>query len=62
MILVVAGNAQAKIIDRDGFEVMECIKGDQYIHDMANTKVGLHGIYIYIYIYIYIILYIYMYI
>ncbi|KAK2177011.1 hypothetical protein NP493_624g01057 [Ridgeia piscesae] len=38
MILVVAGNAQAKIIDRDGFEVMECIKGDQYIHDMANTK------------------------
>ena len=38
-ILVVAGNAQAKIIDRDGFEVMECVKGDQYIADMAKTKV-----------------------
>ncbi|XP_053709793.1 WD repeat-containing protein 70 [Synchiropus splendidus] len=37
-ILVVAGNAQAKILNRDGFNVMECIKGDQYIVDMANTK------------------------
>lgn len=39
MILVVSGSSQAKVIDRDGFEVMECIKGDQYIVDMANTKV-----------------------
>ena len=39
MILVVSGNSQAKIIDRDGFEVMECIKGDQYIVDQASTKV-----------------------
>ncbi|TKS84471.1 WD repeat-containing protein 70 [Collichthys lucidus] len=31
-------NAQAKVLDRDGFNVMECIKGDQYIVDMANTK------------------------
>ncbi|KAM9679868.1 WD repeat-containing protein 70 isoform 2-T2 [Dama dama] len=38
MILVVSGSSQAKVIDRDGFEVMECIKGDQYIVDMANTK------------------------
>uniref|UniRef100_A0A3B3Q5B9 WD repeat-containing protein 70 n=1 Tax=Paramormyrops kingsleyae TaxID=1676925 RepID=A0A3B3Q5B9_9TELE len=38
VILVVAGNAQAKVLDRDGFQVMECIKGDQYIVDMANTK------------------------
>ncbi|XP_041505278.1 WD repeat-containing protein 70-like [Microtus oregoni] len=38
MILVVSGNSQAKVIDRDGLEVMECIKGDQYIVDMANTK------------------------
>ena len=30
---------QAKVIDRDGFEVLECVKGDQYIVDMANTKV-----------------------
>ncbi|XP_065285901.1 WD repeat-containing protein 70 [Dermacentor albipictus] len=36
--LVVSGNAQAKVLDRDGFEVMECIKGDQYITDMARTK------------------------
>ncbi|TNM91967.1 hypothetical protein fugu_018979 [Takifugu bimaculatus] len=33
-----SGNAQAKVLDRDGFNVMECIKGDQYIVDMANTK------------------------
>ncbi|XP_055886260.1 WD repeat-containing protein 70-like isoform X1 [Biomphalaria glabrata] len=37
-LLVVAGNAQAKIIDRDGFEVMECVKGDQYLVDQASTK------------------------
>ena len=39
MILVVAGNSQAKVVDRDGFEVLECPKGDQYIHDKAKTKV-----------------------
>ncbi|XP_029434454.1 WD repeat-containing protein 70 isoform X2 [Rhinatrema bivittatum] len=38
VILVVAGNSQAKVLDRDGFQVMECVKGDQYIVDMANTK------------------------
>ncbi|XP_074640598.1 WD repeat-containing protein 70-like [Tubulanus polymorphus] len=37
-ILVVAGNSQAKIIDRDGFEIMECPKGDQYLTDQARTK------------------------
>lgn len=37
-ILIAGGNAQAKVIDRDGFEKMECAKGDQYIRDMANTK------------------------
>lgn len=37
-ILVVSGAAQAKVLDRDGFEVIECIKGDQYISDMAKTK------------------------
>lgn len=37
-MLVVSGNAQAKVLDRDGFEVMECPKGDQYIADMAKTK------------------------
>ncbi|PKU40478.1 wd repeat-containing protein 70 [Limosa lapponica baueri] len=39
VILVVSGNSQAKVLDRDGFPVMECIKGDQYIVDMTNTKV-----------------------
>jgi len=38
VILVLSGNSQAKIIDRDAHEVMECIKGDQYIVDMASTK------------------------
>ncbi len=38
-ILVVAGNSQAKILDRDGFEKLECVKGDQYLVDMASTKV-----------------------
>nr|KAG5694209.1 hypothetical protein BaRGS_027185 [Batillaria attramentaria] len=40
VILVVAGNAQAKIIDRDGFEKCECVKGDQYLVDPASTKDG----------------------
>lgn len=38
MVLVVAGNAQAKVLDRDGFEKLECVKGDQYIADMSRTK------------------------
>lgn len=38
VVLIAAGNAQAKVIDRDGFEVLECVKGDQYIVDMVNTK------------------------
>ena len=43
-ILVCSGNAQAKILDRDGFEAMECVKGYQYIFDMAKTKVLLYCI------------------
>ena len=39
MILVVAGNSQAKVLDRDGHEKFECKKGDQYLNDMAQTKV-----------------------
>uniref|UniRef100_A0A1B0G7Q0 Uncharacterized protein n=1 Tax=Glossina morsitans morsitans TaxID=37546 RepID=A0A1B0G7Q0_GLOMM len=38
VILVISGNAQAKVLDRDGFEKMECVKGDQYISDMSQTK------------------------
>lgn len=37
-ILVVSGNSQAKVLDRDGIEKTECVKGDQYIADMAKTK------------------------
>ncbi|XP_060086401.1 WD repeat-containing protein 70-like [Ylistrum balloti] len=37
-ILVVSGNNKAKVLDRDGFEKMECAKGDPYLLDMANTK------------------------
>ncbi|XP_069704129.1 gastrulation defective protein 1 homolog [Periplaneta americana] len=38
VILVISGMSQAKVLDRDGFEVAECVKGDQYIADMAKTK------------------------
>ncbi|XP_058803768.1 gastrulation defective protein 1 homolog [Phymastichus coffea] len=38
MILVLSGSAQAKVLDRDGFEKCETVKGDQYISDMARTK------------------------
>lgn len=37
-ILVISGSAQAKIIDREGKNVLECVKGDQYIVDMSKTK------------------------
>lgn len=37
-ILVVSGTSQAKIIDREGKRVLECVKGDPYIVDMAKTK------------------------
>jgi len=37
-ILVISGTAQAKVTDRDGKVTLECVKGDQYIVDMARTK------------------------
>ena len=37
-ILVIASNAQPKIISRDGKELLECIKGDMYIKDMNQTR------------------------
>lgn len=45
MILVISGSAQAKVIDRDGFEKLECVKGDQYISDMAKTKGHIASLY-----------------
>ncbi|KAL1464103.1 hypothetical protein WDU94_003782 [Cyamophila willieti] len=37
-VLIVSGMCQAKIFDRDGSEILECVKGDQYIADLARTK------------------------
>lgn len=37
-ILVIAGNSQARVVDREGKKVLECVKGDPYIVDMAKTK------------------------
>ncbi|CAG8622128.1 8511_t:CDS:10 [Cetraspora pellucida] len=36
--LIISGTAQAKLYDRDGFEIEEYIKGDPYIRDMRNTS------------------------
>ena len=38
-ILIISGNSQARVIDKEGKKVLECVKGDQYIVDMARTKV-----------------------
>lgn len=38
LLLVISGAAQAKVLDRDGFEQMETVKGDMYINDQARTK------------------------
>ncbi|KAK6502628.1 hypothetical protein TWF506_003208 [Arthrobotrys conoides] len=37
-ILVIPACAQPKVFDRDGYEVVEFVKGDQYLRDMNNTK------------------------
>uniref|UniRef100_A0A1B6IFT2 Uncharacterized protein n=1 Tax=Homalodisca liturata TaxID=320908 RepID=A0A1B6IFT2_9HEMI len=37
-VLIVSGMSQAKVLDRDGHELIECVKGDQYVADMARTK------------------------
>lgn len=44
-ILVVASNSQAKVVDRDGFVVLECTRGDVYLVDMSKTKV--HVVFMY---------------
>nr|CAG4636029.1 EOG090X0364 [Eubosmina coregoni]SVE69698.1 EOG090X0364 [Eubosmina coregoni] len=43
-ILIISGTAQAKVVDRDGYEKAECVKGDQYITDMARTKGHVAGL------------------
>jgi len=42
--LVATGNCQAKIYDRDGSEIDECVRGDMYLTDMSNTKGHVSGI------------------
>jgi len=37
-ILVVSGNSQPKVLDRDGGELLECVKGDQYVLDQTRNK------------------------
>lgn len=43
-LLVISGSAQAKVLDRDGTELLECVKGDQYIVDMSRTKGHVAGL------------------
>jgi len=37
-ILVVSGDAQPKVLDRDGGELFQHVKGDQYVLDQARNK------------------------
>lgn len=37
-ILVIAANSQAKVLDRDGHEILECVKGDPYVVDVSRNK------------------------
>ena len=37
---------QAKVLDRDGYEQMECPKGWQYIADMGKTEVSSVHVYV----------------
>ncbi|KAG7157714.1 WD repeat-containing protein 70-like [Homarus americanus] len=43
-VLVVPGSQQAKVYDRDGIELFECVGGDMYLHDMAKTKGHIAGL------------------
>lgn len=37
-LLVAPNGNQAKIYDRDGKELFECVRGDMYLRDMRHTK------------------------
>ena len=37
-LLVVPGSSQAKVLDRDGHEILECVKGDPYVVDIRRNK------------------------
>ena len=36
--LACTGDCQGKVYDRDGNFEIECLKGDNYLHDISNTK------------------------
>lgn len=35
------GSCQPKVYDRDGTEIIKFVRGDMYLRDLSNTKVGL---------------------
>eukprot|EP00038_Savillea_parva_P010730 m.192365 g.192365 ORF g.192365 m.192365 type:complete len:745 (+) comp18623_c0_seq1:220-2454(+) len=37
LALLCTGNAMPKVLDRDGFDVAQCLKGDQYFNDLSKT-------------------------
>lgn len=37
LVIVCTGSAMPKVLDRDGFDVAECLKGDQYFNDLSKT-------------------------
>ncbi|KAG4302732.1 hypothetical protein PCANB_001083 [Pneumocystis canis] len=37
-LLYISANSQAKILDREGEEISECVKGDPYLRDLKNTS------------------------
>ena len=43
-VLTVSGSVQAKVYNRDGVEVYECVRGDMYLHDMAKSKGHIAGL------------------
>lgn len=42
--LVCTENSQAKIISREGVEEISCLKGDNYLVDIRNTKGHTYGL------------------
>ena len=44
-ILIASGGPQAQVLNRDGSQVYECRKGDQYIVDMMRTKGHVSALY-----------------
>ncbi|EMR08550.2 hypothetical protein PNEG_03031 [Pneumocystis murina B123] len=37
-LLFISANSQAKILDREGEEISECVKGDPYLRDLKHTS------------------------